>query len=515
MKCLDCELTVAPGRRDVLRTSAALGFGTLISRLGLPAALAAGVRPSGRRFVFLYVPGGWDQLLFLDPREAELTMSADAYKREIERTQTDTQYKNGPNALDARYAGGNYFSAKMYRPKGAPEPFMFGPATVATEQDGTPKKVVNLVQLCERGVPMSIIRGINMGTLGHEPGFMYFLTGEPAVGSTARGTSMPIRIAAKMGDVPGALGDVVTPVLAMGIDSFTGSKGGRYGAFMLGDLGDTARLLRRDAGLIEHEAVEKSLAAFAKRPGSAAARTGRSSEIYRQLRDGSDRTGAVISSRLDQRFSFLSANDEASQKVRVQYGLGAGSGTRSPGALAAFVAQSLKTSLSQFVSVRFSENFVDTHGGTNLSHASGLYPALAAVAALLDDLSGSPAPAPLQGSWLDNTTICLFSEFARGARFAYSGVGKDHHFASSCLLIGAGVRGGTVAGATTTVGGMQPSVFDFDQQRVLGDDAKPGKRQRHILPEDVGATLLASAGLDYGEYRNANPLWSALTQSPF
>jgi hypothetical protein len=39
--------------------------------------------------------------------------------------------------------------------------------------------------------------------------------------------------------------------------------------------------------------------------------------------------------------------------------------------------------------------------------------------------------------------------------------------------------------------------------------------QRYIQPEDVGATLLASAGLDYSQYRIGRPLWGAITQTPF
>ena len=39
--------------------------------------------------------------------------------------------------------------------------------------------------------------------------------------------------------------------------------------------------------------------------------------------------------------------------------------------------------------------------------------------------------------------------------------------------------------------------------------------RRHIVPEDIGATLLASAELDYFEYRDATPLWRVLTQAPY
>ena len=88
----------------------------------------------------------------------------------------------------------------------------------------------NLVTLVEQGVPMSIIRGMNMGTIGHAEGYVYMLTGEPSVGSSARGTSIPIRLAALSGAAGKPVVETVVPTLAMGVDSYTGSEKGRYGA---------------------------------------------------------------------------------------------------------------------------------------------------------------------------------------------------------------------------------------------------------------------------------------------
>jgi hypothetical protein len=59
---------------------------------------------------------------------------------------------------------------------------------------------------------------------------------------------------------------------------------------------------------------------------------------------------------------------------------------------------------------------------------------------------------------------------------------------------------------------MQPRYYDFATGAVMAEGAKPtNEMQRYILPEDVGATLLASAGLGYAEYRNGRVLWGATT----
>jgi hypothetical protein len=503
-------------RRNVMRALAALGLGGVTSRFGVGSAFAQ-TNPKGRRFVFAYIPGGWDQLLFLDPREHELGgTNEQAYRREVERTHIDTQYIFGPNRLFGQYANGNYFAGKVYRPAGAAAGFVFGPGTVATEQDGKPRPGVNLVQLVERGVPMAIIRGLNMGTLGHEPGYVYMLTGEPAVGNTARGASLPVRVASKMGAAGTLSNEAVTPVLALGIDSFTGDKNGVYGAFSLSSIQDSARLLERAPRLVEHPDVEQRLSDYAKRPTSRLAQATADSAIFRQLHESSARASRLLESRIGQRFAFLSSTDAASEAIRQKYGLSMSSSPTSASALAAFAAQVVKNNLAQFVSLKFVDNFCDSHGGTNAGHMSSLFTAIDAIARLVDDLATTPAGAPLAGSWLDNTTIVVFSEFGRTPMFNHlTLVGRDHHFTNSCLLIGAGIKAGSVIGGTTETGGMQPRVFDFGTYSAMNDDAKvSGEMQRYLLPEDVGATLLASAGLDFAEFRGGKPLWPILLAKP-
>src|SRR3954447_16138853 len=135
--CSHCR-TNTPTRRDLLRGATALGAASLASRFG-QNRLFAQVPGGGRRFVFVYVPGGWDQLLFLDPRQFELAAATEAdYQKEVARTQIDTSYRWGPGSLVGAYAKGAYFQPKVYKPAGTTAPFSFGPGAVPTAQDGTP-----------------------------------------------------------------------------------------------------------------------------------------------------------------------------------------------------------------------------------------------------------------------------------------------------------------------------------------------------------------------------------------
>ncbi|HEY0137281.1 MAG TPA: DUF1501 domain-containing protein [Nannocystis sp.] len=462
----------------------------------------------GRRFVFIYVPGGWDQLLFLDPREFEYGLDQDAYQKEVERTGIDTSYARGGYNNDLR----DEFGEGLNRPAGADPAFSFGPAAVRRDKNKQPIDADNLVALAEQGVPMAIIRGINMGTLGHEPGYVYFLTGEPAVGSSARGASMPVRLASQIGKLGGDDQTVVSN-LAVEVDSYTGNADGRYAALRLGTITDSERLLMRETKLGEAPGVEAALATHAGRKRSPAAELLDGDGLLSQYAAASGRARELIESDVIQHFEFMSGNDPESQALRAAYHV-QGDDPRQPAAKAAFTAQAIKYGLAQFISVSFPGGG-DSHGGGNRGHATGLHEAVRALADLVRDLAKTPAEAPLAGTWLDNTTIVMFSEFGRTPRFNSIG-GRDHHFSNSCLLVGAGIQAGRVVGGTTEVGGMQPKVYDFTGQKSLGDDAIPtGTDQRHITPADIGATLLASVGGEYWEYRDAVPLWQAITQTPF
>lgn len=496
-----------PTRRHLLLGSLAGATSTLLTPwTGGPGAFAQ-AGPKGRRFIFLYLPGGWDQLLFLDPRAFEFTAADEgAYLAEVERTGIDTAYRFG--GYD--YATVNDYGEGLHRPNASvDEGFYFGPAAVRF-RDGSPMHDVNLVSLVDRGVPMSIIRGINMGTLGHEPGYLYFLTGEPAGGGVARGTSMPIRLASQL--VGSEASPTLVPTVALSVGSYTGAADGRLAALKATSVDDLQRILARDEALREPEEVEAALAAYAERPLTEAAKRYDGEGLLSAMSSASAGARAMLTNDLAHTFTFLDGTDDDSAALRQRYGIddtSKPSGRRSAAAHAAFAALAVKTGFAQFVSAALPAGG-DTHGSGNRVHAEGLHGAIDAIARLVDDLATSPADPALGGNWLDHTTICVFSEFARTPRFNATG-GRDHHFTNSCLLIGAGLRPGSVVGASTDTGGMAPWPYDFDQRVVLPEGVSPSSpAHRAITPADVGATLLASAGLDYGEYRDGQPLWQAI-----
>jgi uncharacterized protein (DUF1501 family) len=143
---------------------------------------------------------------------------------------------------------------------------------------------------------------------------------------------------------------------------------------------------------------------------------------------------------------------------------------------------------------------LDTHFGTQISHATNQRNGWNALADLVDDLRNSPHP--VGGSFLDRTTIMVFSEFSRTPLINGTG-GRDHHISSSALLLGAGIRHNQVFGRAGDIN-MAPGVVN--RQTGL-----PDPKGSNILPEDLIATVLASAQLDYSITRT-EPLQGLLSE---
>jgi len=448
-------------RRAALRSLASLSAVGLASRLGLPSlARAASSARTERRFLFCYFPGGWDQLLFLDPRDPD----ADG-GRYGDANRAVTLTETGYGAL------GHEFAPKIIRAGN----LTFGPATEKPNQTGP-----RLSKYADR---MAILRGMSMGTLGHEVGYRYFLTGRFPRGSFARGSSIATECAALEG------ADGAIPVLSLGLETYNEGYPGIYSGMRVESIDDLLVVLERGKAYLEKDPVEDALAEYARRTTSCAVDVYDCAPLSARMRAEDEGTRATLLSNLAERFRFVTASDAESVEIRRRYDFAAGA-AGSAGARAAFAAMALKRGISRCVSVVIG-NRTDTHDAGSLLHARALHPGIAALAALIDDLATSEAPEALQKeggrTWLDHTTILAFSEFARTPLFNSRG-GRDHHLASSCLLVGAGIAGNRVVGETG-IAGMAACRYDFAAGRVVPEGGES------IGPEHVRATLLASAGL--------------------
>jgi hypothetical protein len=448
-------------RRKVLAgTSAAVGSAA-VGMFGFERLAHAELPvPSGRAFIFCYFPGGWDQLLFLDPRDPARFPDSDRAQNLLE-----TRY----NDLD----GVNGFGGQLLRPEGD-SPLAFGPATA---------RLADEVKLTDFASRIAVVRGINMSTLGHEVGYRYFLTGRFPVGNNARGSNYSTEIVAQMAPR--------RPIanLSLRVEGYNDRHPGTASSLRVDNINDLLLVLQPSA-YQERDVVERALADYGQAVGPCQVEAYDRRGLLSAMRGARSQGDSIVRENLAGRFRFVSdpdtdtaGRDTEARRIRAHYGFLRGD-AGSPGARAALAAQAIKLGVSQVVSVMIG-NGTDTHFTGNPGHAAQLYPGIRAFTLLLKDLADTPHPQG--GSFLDHTTLLGFSEFSRTPLFNTYG-GRDHHLTGSCILAGAGIRGHTVFGASSDVG-MAPARWDLRANR-------PSDSGENIKPEHLGATLLSSAGLD-------------------
>ncbi|MBI5517651.1 MAG: DUF1501 domain-containing protein [Deltaproteobacteria bacterium] len=458
-------------RRRLLGGAAGAVGSAAVGMLGFESLARADVPlPAGRAFLFCYFPGGWDQLLLLDPRDPARFPDADR-----SRTLIEPRYR----ALE----GHRGYGSQLLRPRGS-SPHVFGPGA-ARAGDGR-----SLLDYADR---MAVLRGVNMAALGHEVAYRYFLTSAFPVGTTARGSSVAVDLVAQM--LP-RLPRRPLPNLAIQVESYNDRHPGAASAVQVSGLEDFL-LVMAPSGRREEDVVERALADRGATASPCDTEAYDRRGLLTQLRASRRTADELVREDIARHFQFATADTEGAREVRARYRLERGD-TSSPGARAALAVQALKLGISQVVSVSIGA-VTDTHFVGNAAHMDLLQPGLSAFVALLDDLSASRHPEG--GSFLDHTTVVAFSEFARAPLFNPFD-GRDHHQPSSLMLLGAGIRPNVVVGATSDIG-MAAVRWDIDRN-VASEDGEV------LQPEHVAATLLASAGLDTSSFRQ-RPLRAVLS----
>jgi hypothetical protein len=158
-------------RRSFLQMAA---YAALASAGGIlldPKPAGAGSSTPMRRFLFCYFGGGWDQMLCFDPREnnGSYSICNPAYDL-LNDAQVDA-ILNSTGQTGVRTVSGTAFKV--------------GP--------GVPDRLMGHLP------DFNVVRGINMGTLTHDIGRRYFLTGRFPAGLLPVGNSVPTWVASRMG----------------------------------------------------------------------------------------------------------------------------------------------------------------------------------------------------------------------------------------------------------------------------------------------------------------------------
>ncbi len=347
---------------------------------------------------------------------------------------------------------------------------------------------------------LCVVRGVNMGTLTHEVGRRYFLTGKFPRGLAASGSSLETWWAA----ASGLLDQHEIPNLVSGgAETYNEGLSPLASGLSVPSYNEMLQVLRPlNASLSIDGKVTQAAAQFHQ------------SDYC--LHQQADLAGKHISTHLAawrsaqtlangglwKHFDFKPNPPAGSQLAKLYETFGVNPASPSttllgkPKGQAALAAQALVNGISQVVLLRL-VNVTDAHFDDDWpsNHPARQREGFDAVSDLITylkntlDKNGKP--------YWDRTTLLCFSEFARTPRINAQG-GRDHHLASSCLVAGKGVRGNSVIGATRDA--------NYDSLPInLVTGAPDDEMGVLIKPSDVHATLLTAAGLPYDHISNQDP----------
>jgi uncharacterized protein (DUF1501 family) len=380
-----------------------------------PEAQAAGATP--KRFLQVFLNGGWDSLLAIDPVP--------------------------PGSSKA--SSGNF--EPVYHNAGAAG-FLGAPQSVAGKSQLLVGPGLEAARTAFAQLPTAFVNGLYLEVTAHELAANYVYSGVLSLSRSREYPAIIATMAAATGGFPshlllgggiplGATAAKSPPLQAFETDALVKMLAGPYSTtdYSAPSLAAAQELLATlDAGFAaaQSKAAKASLGAWES--GTAGL-----SDLYAR--------------RLDRKIMPTDAQLMA---------FGAAGETASLGARLAVGALALKSGLTRFVSVN-ADGF-DTHQ----DHASRQLPlqqqAAVALRALCDFLATTADPDSPSKKLAETTTVLVTSEFTRTPTFNAAG-GTDHWQTGSAIVMGRGVVDGAVVGSTSDDG----SANDYGDGKLLPD----------------------------------------------
>lgn len=431
-------------RRRLFQHGLFLGGAGALGGLGAMSKLArAAEEPellSDRYYIFCYFSGGWDTLLGLDPRDPALFNEDN-----VSATRIQPAYDLLPTGFQDVVRVGDQ---------------MFGPY---------------IGQLATHSDKIAVVRGMSSETLTHEAGRRRFITGKPPSGLLARGSSVATWLARYLGQ-----NDPI-PNLAVAVETYNVDQPNYASGLKVANVPDLLSALQPSAPAL-HPLTEVQLDAMLARFADCS--DFKASPLRQGAHEGRLKAREMVGGGYDSLFDFGSP---AMAELRALYGVNPNSlATAQAQALMAVTA--LTAGLSRSVSIQVASG-LDTHfNDWATSQGPSQMAGFDLIATLIEDLESRPY-GDTGDSWLDHVTIVGFSEFSRTAMLN-DNEGRDHSITNACLLAGAGIKGGTVVGASSDIG-LYPTKMDMAT-------GLPSQGGEIIKPEHVMRTLFYDLGFPEG-----------------
>lgn len=460
-------------RRSFLEILSVAGGGLVLQQS--PLGSKAFALPAGdpKYLLVVYFSGGWDQLLGLDPRP----QNDPQFQYVAGRTPTSRIQPAYDLAADADTGVDQVMTATGGTGVQTSGNLTFGPAVPQS--------------LLQHGADLAIVRGLQMDTLTHEVGRRYLITGKFPRGLVASGSSLNTAFAAQTG----ALTDV--PNLAMGVETYNEGLPATASAVNVANYRDLLTVMQPQNGATLPAASNTALSQFEMAtPDSCTAHGFNANGLVDAFKDSRALGRNLMNPSKASLFNFALPATPALSDLFTAFNITTAADLTNARGRAAVAAQALTNGVSQVVSVTLGED-LDDHFDWAAQQPAGQRMGFDALGRLISYLKTKQAPGTTKSVWAC-TSLMVFSEFSRTPLINTRG-GRDHHFTSSCLLAGPGIKGNTVFGASTNPG-MGVTKWNFATGAM---DATGG---RLIRPPDLHATLLKSMGLTFGHISNQSPV---------
>lgn len=418
---------------------------------GVPAMLlsrrmfaAAPTRAQNEFFIFIHAAGGWDVMLWADPRNERAGL--------VEPASTLNTDTGGLVHWRGVRLDGDVETFEILSP--GDTSLRFGPAIGA------------LFDLRDR---LTIVNGLEMNTVSHPDGVAYSITGRHLEGGRVAQASCDIAVANELGR------SQLIPAVAVRHPSFfVGDHlDHRVIPLQVNDAASIAASLSRNQLYLTDEdraAVALLLSEEAKELASRSIYP----RTYQQLAGEYEAQPHLLSDTLRNAFAARSLRTTYSKFSYQVLG-------RAPTLAAPFALEAMRRNLVRCVS--FSLGSFDTHSDNYRRHARDLQDLFTLIATLVHYLDAIPHPTIESAKLAHHTHIFVFSDFCRSPQITSTG-GRDHHPNNSALLISPKFRSGRSFGAT-------------DTEQLLPKDTGDG---RVLTPPDLLATFLAAFGIEPRRY---------------
>jgi uncharacterized protein (DUF1501 family) len=440
-------------RRDVLKAIGAAGAGLSALPLWTRQAAAVAAPAQDEFFLFIQAAGGWDVMLWADPRNERKGLVEPA---STENTDWSPIRLYEPQALDG--------DAQTFKILEAPNGMRLGPA------------MGDLFSLASR---LTIINGLAMNTVSHPDGSWFSSTGRHSSSGRPAGSSVDTMISNELGAAqlfPTVSINFPSSFIGAGLDR-------RVLPLKIGGIGTIARSLTRATAfdtqderseviaLLAQEAAD--LADAAHDPVPLLALQSQFGSLATMI--DSKRPGGSLADVFSQA-KLQASHPEFNYRARFQAGTAVN---------AAFAVEAMARNLVRAVSFATSGSF-DTHTGNNRSHALMQQELFDALAALVWKLDETPHPTLTSDKLSEHVHILVVSEFCRTPQINLSR-GRDHYPTNSALILSPRFKS-AVVGQTDA-----EQLLSIDAASLLGE-ARP------LSPADVLATFLAAFGIEPRKY---------------